>query len=65
MLLAFLVVVATSVSFVPFTDGRKYLLLAIIGGTEFGVFALLLYRLFGAAPNRGRSRFKGRDSQLK
>lgn len=50
MLSAFLMVVATSFFLVPFAGAEKYLLLAIIGGSEFGIFALTLYRVFGIAP---------------
>ncbi len=58
MLSAFLIVVLASFSLVPFGPGQKYLLLSIIGGSEFGIFALVLYRIFGVAPQHRRNKVK-------
>jgi hypothetical protein len=58
MLLAFLIVVATSLFLVPYAPAQKYVLLSIICGSEFAFFALLLYRVFGIAPQNRRNKVK-------
>ena len=52
MLSAFLVVFAASIFFLSAVGGNRYVLLGITAGSEFGIFALVLYRAFGVGPKR-------------
>jgi hypothetical protein len=56
MLCAFLVIFAISIFFRSSVGGIRYLLLNIAAGSEFGIFALVLYRVFGAGPKRQRKK---------
>jgi hypothetical protein len=52
MLSTFLAIVSVSIFFLSTVGGSRYLLLGIVAGSEFGIFALLLYRVFGVGPKR-------------
>jgi hypothetical protein len=43
--------------------GSRYLLLGIAADSEFGIFALVLYRVFGIGPKRPRKKLPTPDAK--